>query len=230
VAGGGSIYEWSPATYLSNPSISNPQVLQPPAGSWMYVVTVRDTFGCVKAMKDTVYVHVIPELNVDAGPSDTSVVEGEPLALFATGAITYLWTPDTWLTNPNIHNPVSTPDDNITYRVTGMDASGCIGSDTINVTLFRLEPDMYVPTAFTPNGDGNNDIIKPILLGMRSLNYFRVYNRFGQMVYSTGEIGQGWNGIYGGKPQDMATFVWMAEGVTYKGQRKTKKGYVVLIR
>lgn len=228
-ASGGSIYEWSPVTFLSDPFIANPRVLQP-SGNIRYEVTVRDTLGCTRAFKDSVFVQVIPQLNVDAGPSDTSVVEGEPLALFATGAISYLWTPDRWLSNPNIGNPISTPDGNILYKVTGMDASGCLGSDTIRITLFRLEPDMYVPTAFTPNGDGINDIIKPILLGMRSLNYFRVYNRFGQMVYSTGEIGKGWNGIYGGKAQNMGTFVWMAEGVTYKGQKKTKKGYVVLIR
>ncbi len=158
------------------------------------------------------------------------MVEGEPLQLFATGAVTYLWTPDTWLTNPNIRNPISTPQGSILYRLSGIDASGCLGTDSIRVNLFTLDADMYVPTAFTPNGDGNNDIIRPILLGMRSLNYFRVYNRFGQMVYSTTEIGKGWNGIFGGKAQDMATFVWMAEGVTYKGQKKTKKGNVILIR
>ena len=89
---------------------------------------------------------------------------------------------------------------------------------------------MYVPTAFTPNGDGLNDIIKPLLLGMRGLNYFRVFNRFGELVYETAEREKGWDGVYKGKPQDHGTFVWMAQGVTYKGQTITKKGFVVLIR
>ncbi|MEJ7625335.1 MAG: PKD domain-containing protein [Ferruginibacter sp.] len=228
-ANGGSIYEWSPIVNLSDPFISNPQVIQP-IRNVRYVVTVSDTLGCPKKINDTVFVQVIRQLNVNAGPPDTSVVEGEPLLLSASGAVIYLWSPDTWLTDAFIQNTVSNPKDDILYRVTGMDASGCLGTDSIRVRLFKLDPDMYVPTAFTPNGDGNNDIIKPILLGMRSLNYFRVYNRFGQMVYSTREIGKGWNGIYGGKEQDMATFVWMAEGVTFKGQKKTKKGHVLLIR
>jgi len=67
-------------------------------------------------------------------------------------------------------------------------------------------------------------------VGIRVLNYFRVYNRFGNLLYSTGDIGKGWDGNYGGKGQDPATYVWMAEGVTYKGVTKFKKGYVVLIR
>ena len=89
---------------------------------------------------------------------------------------------------------------------------------------------MYVPTAFTPNGDGLNDVFKPILLGMKSLAYFRVYNRFGELMFSTSQVDHGWDGIYKGKPQDTATFVWMAAGITYKGQLRKKKGYVVLIR
>jgi gliding motility-associated-like protein len=89
---------------------------------------------------------------------------------------------------------------------------------------------MYVPTAFTPNGDGMNDTFKPILLGMKSLSYFRVYNRFGELMFSTSQVDHGWDGVYKGKPQDTATFVWMAGGITYKGQVRKKKGYVVLIR
>ena len=89
---------------------------------------------------------------------------------------------------------------------------------------------MYVPTAFSPNGDGINDVLRPILLGMKELSYFKVFNRFGEMVFSTTEIGRGWDGKIAGKAQDPATFVWMAEGVTYKGAVRRKKGYAVLIR
>src|SRR5690606_650244 len=120
--------------------------------------------------------------------------------------------------------------DNIVYTVVGTDQYGCMGRDSIRITVYRVHPDMYVPTAFTPNGDGNNDVIRPILLGMKNLNYFKVYNRFGQLVFSTTEMGKGWDGVYKGRPQDPATFVWTAEGVTYKGEKITRKGYVVLIR
>jgi len=228
-ASGGSIYSWSPGTFLTNRTIANP-VAQAPTATIRYIVTVRDTLGCVKVINDTVLVRVIQPLQVNAGPSDTSIVDGETLQLLGTGAIQYLWSPPTWLNNNTIANPVAKPQANITYYLTGKDDAGCLANDTIRVSIFKVDPDMYVPTAFTPNSDGLNDIARPILLGMKSLTYFRIYNRFGELMYATTEIGKGWNGIYKGKPQDAATFVWMAEGVTFKGQRKTKKGYVVLIR
>ena len=229
MATGGSSYTWSPTVYLSNPSIANPQVIQP-TSNILYTVTVRDTLGCTKAIKDSVLVRVIQNLLVNAGPRDTSIVEGETITLQATGANTYLWSPGIWISGITIPNPVVAPLDDIEYIVIGTDLNGCKGTDSIHIRLFRLDPDMYVPTAFTPNGDGNNDVIRPILLGMRSLNYFKVFNRFGELMFSTTEKEKGWNGVYKGKPQDSATFVWMAQGVTYKGKLKTKKGYVVLIR
>ncbi|GAB2825480.1 hypothetical protein GCM10027043_28650 [Ferruginibacter profundus] len=229
IASGGSSYLWTPATFLNNRNIANPRSINP-AASIRYIVAVTDTLGCPKPVRDTVWVNVYPKVIANAGPRDTSVVLGEPLALNAAGGVTYLWSPVTWLNNPAIRNPVSLPQSDILYVVTATSAGGCIGTDSILVHVFKVDPDMYVPTAFTPNGDGNNDILRPILLGMKELRYFRVYNRFGNLVYSTTEIGKGWDGIYGGKGQDPATFVWMAEGVTYKGEVKKKKGYAVLIR
>ncbi len=228
-AGGGSIYNWSPAIFLSNTNIANPLVIQP-SRTMQYIVTVRDTLGCPLAIKDTVNVVVIPLLNVNAGPTDTMIVFTQPLQLNASGAVHYTWSPGTWLSNPNIANPISNPQDTIRYILTGVDDNGCIGTDSINVFVFRVEDDMYVPTAFTPNGDGLNDIFKPILIGMKSLAYFKVYNRFGEMVFYTTRVNDGWNGIFKGKPQDTATFVWEAAGVSFTGKFRKKKGYVVLIR
>ena len=229
IASGGSSYSWSPGTFLTNRNIANP-IVQSPTTTIRYIVTVKDTLGCTKMVNDTMIVRVIPPMQVNAGPSDTSIVEGEGLQLLGTGALQYMWSPPTWLNNANIANPVAIPFDNITYYLTGRDNFGCEGFDSIRVRIYNVDPDMYVPTAFTPNGDGLNDLARPILLGMKSLNYFRIYNRFGELVYTTTEIGKGWNGIFKGKPQDPATFVWMAEGITFNGQRKTKKGYVILIR
>ncbi len=232
-AAGGSSYNWSPATYLNNPTIANPLVIQPQADI-TYTVTVTDTLGCSKAITDIVKIFVIPELHVFAG-NDTSIVEDQPLSLPGSGATNYVWNwlPDNlpgWLSSTTVASPTATPQDNITYYVIGTDTHGCKGTDSVNILVYTIDPDMYVPTAFTPNGDGLNDIVKPILLGMRSLNYFRIFNRFGQLVYETSEKEKGWNGIYKAKPQDPGTFVWMAQGVTYKGKTKTQKGFVVLLR
>ncbi|MGC4103079.1 PKD domain-containing protein [Ferruginibacter sp.] len=228
-ATGGSSYLWTPSTFLSNRNIANPVSIRPTA-SIRYIVAVTDTLGCPKPVRDTVWVTVYPKVVANAGPRDTSVVLGQPLQLSATGGVKYMWDPPTWLNNPLIRTPVALPQTDIRYVVTATSAGGCIGSDSIQVHLFKFDPDIYVPNAFTPNGDGLNDILKPILIGMKELGYFRVYNRFGNMVYSTTDIGQGWDGTYLGKGQDPATFVWMAEGITYKGDKRFKKGSVILIR
>ncbi|MBS1513105.1 MAG: PKD domain-containing protein [Bacteroidetes bacterium] len=228
-ATGGSSYLWTPATFLTNRNIQNPVAVRPTA-SIMYIVAVTDTLGCPKPVKDTVWVNVYPPPKADAGPRDTSVVLGEPLQLHGTGGVDYLWDPATWLNNSGIANPIALPQDNIQYILTATTAGGCVSRDTIMVHLFKFDPDIYVPTAFTPNKDGANDVLRPILIGMKELHYFKVYNRFGNLMYSTTEIGQGWDGIYNGRPQDPATFVWYAEGITYKGECRFKKGYAVLIR
>lgn len=228
-ASGGSSYTWFPATFLNSTSIPNP-ISQNPTASIQYVVTVRDNLGCPKPVKDSVWVLVSPPVVANAGPTDTTVVLGQPLQLNASGGDTYLWSPSTWLSNPNIQNPIALPQDNITYMLTATTALGCQGSDLINVKVYKVDPDLYVPSAFSPNGDGLNDILKPILLGMKELHYFKVFNRWGKLLYSTSQQNQGWDGKFNGKTQDPATYIWMAEGVNYKGELKQKKGYSILIR
>jgi gliding motility-associated-like protein len=108
--------------------------------------------------------------------------------------------------------------------------AGCTAEDTIHVFVYKVLPDLYVPGAFTPNGDGKNDIFRPIPIGIEKLHYFKVYNRLGQLIYSTTIQKQGWDGTFKGKPQDPGVFVWTAEAVDYLGKTVFKKGIVTLIR
>ena len=228
LASGGSIYSWSPAAFLTATNIPNPVSVKP-TDNVRYVVTVRDVLGCPKPVRDTMILYV-DRINADAGPRDTSVVLGQPLQLGASGGTNYAWTPSTWLNNPNIKTPISLPQNTIEYVVRVSNDIGCFDTDTILVKLFRLSPSFYVPNAFTPNGDGNNDLFRPIAIGMKSIDVFRVYNRWGQMVYSSSGNVTGWDGTFGGKPQEAATFVWYAEGVDYLNNKVKKKGTVILIR
>ncbi len=228
-ASGGTSYAWSPATFLNNTSIANPQSIKPTANI-RYIVNVRENFGCPKPVKDTVWVYVEKPVVADAGPRDTTVVLGQPLQLNASGGDMYTWYSPTWLNNPNIQNPIALPEGDITYTVTVTTNGGCIGQDFINVKLFKVDPDLYVPTAFSPDGNGKNDILRPILLGMKTLHYFRVYNRWGKLVYSTTQQYAGWDGKLKGKGQSADTYIWMAEGVNYRGELRQKKGYTILIR
>jgi len=228
-ASGGISYQWTPATFLSATNIANPTVLNPTITT-QYIVAVSDVVGCLKPAYDTVIVNVDPQLLPNAGPSDTTVVLGEPLFLNGSGGQTYLWQPSRWLSNPGIANPVALPEDNITYQLLVTSISGCQASDSIRIKLYKVPPSFYVPTGFTPNFDGKNDIIKPILLGMKSLNYFRVFDRWGKLMFSTSQKGAGWDGTFKGNPQDPGTYVWMASGATFTGEVIVRKGYVVLIR
>ncbi|MBS1742172.1 MAG: gliding motility-associated C-terminal domain-containing protein [Bacteroidetes bacterium] len=232
-ASGGSSYSWSPEVFLNNPNSANTDVILPSQTTY-YIVTVTDTLGCPKPITDGVVVFVNTPV-ADAGPRDTSIVQDQPLQLSGTGSTYFHWEaiPDNdnnGLSNANISNPVALPSDNIVYVLTTTDSIGCFDKDTITVHYYKLAPDFYVPTGFSPNGDGTNDILKPIALGLRSVDAFKVYNRWGEMVYSTSRIGQGWDGKYKGADQAPGTYVWFAEGTDYKGKKLFKKGTVVLIR
>jgi len=226
-ATGGSIYSWSPVNFLNNPDIANP--LSSPQESIRYTVKVNDVLGCPKSTYDSVNI-IVERPIADAGPRDTSVVVDQPLQLNGTGAEFYFWSPSTGLNNPDISDPVALLSESQQYVLKVQTISGCTSTDTINITVYKVKPDLYVPDAFTPNGDGKNDIFRPIPVGMKSLTFFKVYNRLGQLVYSTNIINQGWDGTFKGSPQDAGVFVWMAQGIDYLGKTIFKKGSVVLIR
>jgi gliding motility-associated-like protein len=90
--------------------------------------------------------------------------------------------------------------------------------------------DIIVPKAWTPNGDGQNDLLRPILINIKELTYFRIFNRWGELVYETNASGQGWNGIYKGKPQVMDTYTWTAQGIGISGTVIKRTGNSVLLR
>ena len=230
-ASGGSSYIWSPSFFLSNANIPNP--VAKPDRSIRYVVTIRDTLGCPKPFFDTVLVQV-QTITADAGPRDTSIVENQPLQLTATGGQFYLWTPSTGLDNPAIANPVATLSTNIDYVVRTSNSAGCFATDTISVKVYKVVPGIYVPNAFTPGGDGKNDVFRPIAIGIKQITRFKVFNRWGVMVYSSSktayEAGIGWDGNYKGIPQTSAVYVWIVEGTDYLGKKITQKGTVALIR
>jgi gliding motility-associated-like protein len=98
------------------------------------------------------------------------------------------------------------------------------------VKVFKTPADIFMPTAFTPNGDGKNDKIFPICVGIQKLVFFRIYNRWGQLVFSTNEIGRGWDGMIGSAQSSTENFVYMVQGIDYMGKVISKKGNVVLVR
>ncbi|MBL0359343.1 MAG: gliding motility-associated C-terminal domain-containing protein [Chitinophagaceae bacterium] len=87
-----------------------------------------------------------------------------------------------------------------------------------------------MPNAFTPNGDGINDIFRPILVGINSTDYFRIYNRYGQAIFETSRFMEGWDGTFKGLNQPAGAYVWMLKGKGKNGRAVEMKGSVILVR
>ena len=231
----GPIFSWSPAAGLSSISILQPSVS--PLFTTAYILTDRDTLGCPKPFRDTVVINVLPPLMLNAG-HDTAIVTGQPLQLFAktsnTDYLLYSWIPATWLNNSSIANPVATisspATDSITYTVTATNSNGCFVSDEIKIFIYKTLPGIYMPNAFSPNADGKNDVMKPILAGISSLDYFSIYNRWGQLIFSTSQMGRGWDGNIGGKPAATGSFVYIVRAKDYLGKTLMQKGSFVLVK
>jgi gliding motility-associated-like protein len=226
------VYTWTPGTYLSSSTGINP--ICTPDKTITYTLNVTDANGCPSLTTDQVTVFVTPPIAVKTYPADTIVYSGAQVPLLATSAGTsYVWSPAAGLDNPNIANPVATApaiDGTVViYQVTTTTSAGCQGDAFVIVRVYK-GPDIYVPTAFTPNGDGKNDQFIPFPVGIKKLNYFRVFNRWGQLLYSTTTLNQGWDGRLAGVQQSSGVYVWMVEGVTMDNKLITKKGTVTLIR
>jgi gliding motility-associated-like protein len=143
--------------------------------------------------------------------------------------ISILWKPATSLDNPAVYNPVFKGPEDQLYTIRIETAAGCVTVDTQYVkTIDKIL--IYVPTAFTPNNDGKNDYLHPILMGIKDLRYFRIYNRWGQLIYESKKELPGWDGKINGVIQSTQVVVWLLEGVGLDGKIYRRKGTTALIR
>ena len=156
---------------------------------------------------------------------------GSSIQLNANGATYYKWSPaNGTLNNPNINNPIATPTDSVTtYTVYGMTEFGCLDSAQIKVYVDQDVKD-FAPSGFTPNGDGKNDVFRLIGMRFHKLVDFRIYNRWGEKVFQTSNIEDGWDGSYKGVPQDLGTYMYEIIVALPNGLNKSYKGNVTLIR
>jgi gliding motility-associated-like protein len=225
-----STFSWTPAAGLSDPGILNPAAS--PSVTTKYYLTAS-TDGC--SQTDSLTVHVNPSPRVSAG-NDTSVIIGQPLQLNAidvsnSGFTRYAWSPAEGLDNPNIRNPVALTGHTMRYTVAAsIGGTVCEAEASLLVKVFGSGPDIYVPGAFTPDGDGKNDIFRAIPVGIRDFSYFVVFNRRGQQVFRTADPRKGWDGRINGSPQSTGTYIWAASGVDFQGRRIERRGTVVLVR
>ena len=229
---GGVSYEWSPATYfVSAANVQNPDVKA--TSDITYSLMVTDGFNCHSLVPDMVKIDVTPSVKIFAG-NDTIAAMNQPIQLTvrelsAAGVTSYTWTPSTFLSNATIASPVATLTADQRFFVVGTTPDGCQGIDEVLIKVYK-GPDIYVPSGFTPNNDGLNDVLRPVPVGIRDFRFFRVFNRWGEMIFASQDPKRGWDGKIKGVEQGTGTYVWIAEGVDYKGNLVTRKGVVTIIR
>lgn len=185
------------------------------------------------ATSNTIFITVNPTLVITVDPDTLTTCWTMPVALNASGADTYSWSPDLHLSCLDCPNPLADPSDTTLYTVTGTSGS-CTGTATVLVNIKC--PDVFVPSAFTPNGDNVNQFFKvefPIGFVVTDFTLM-VFDRWGQMVFHTNDQNEGWDGTFNGKPFSTGVFVWMFRGKDRDGRsvsvNRTNSGDVTLIR
>lgn len=177
-----------------------------------------------------IYMTINPLPTVSFDP-DTVFIKsniGVQLSPLITGNIAqYQWSPAEGLSNTFIESPVANPDSSMIYQISVNSDSGCSASDKITVIPIRS---LVMPNSFTPNGDGHNDVFRIPPEDQFVLQDFAVFNRWGERIFATRNISEGWNGIYKGSPADPGTYVYIITGKTFSGKPVLLKGAVVLIR
>ncbi len=199
-------YSWTPSESLSDSTIANP-IATPPVTT-TYQVIVGDTNNCVDTALATVTVFQRPP-SIDW---DTLIVIGAEVNLDVNlgSGYSYVWTPSEGLSCTDCPVLVAQPFVDTDYTVVISDSGGCFQVPSYYRFEVKPETTIDVPTAFTPNGDGNNDLIFVRGWGIKSLVEFKIYNRWGQLVFETSDINQGWDGRFNGKDQNNDTYTYHA--------------------
>ncbi len=223
-------YIWTPASGIRNDLLL--QTYAYPKTTTLYTLTTTTTvvdYGCDFTSTGTVNVTVQPTVYANAG-RDTIAVKGSPHQLQGSGATFYEWSsPTAIINNPFTKNPFAILNDDAVFYLKATDTIGCVGRDTVFIKAYN-GPAYYIPTAFTPNGDGQNDIFRAIPVGFANTTYFRVFNRLGVLVFETNQYLKGWDGTYNGKPQPAGVYVWTVAGTDKDFKKVELKGTVNLLR
>ena len=218
-------YAWAPAASVAFPTSAVTNAT--PDSSQIYTLTVTDNYGCNFSVTDDVLVTMQPPVPAYAG-HDTIAVLGVPHQLFGSGGVSYLWSPSFPLNLATAQNPLATLNNDQEFILQVTDIAGCIGYDTVFIQAYQ-GPNYYVPNAFSPNGDGLNDVFRAVPVGMAKTEWFRVFNRYGQLVFETSQWLKGWDGKWKGKVQPLGAYVWIVKGVDKNGRIVEMKGTVMLL-
>ena len=184
---------------------------------------LADTFRQIIAVQSPIPGNAYPPVNA---------IINKPQQLNARAiGINYLWSPGIYLNSISSRTPMVTSSQEQLYRIAITNLAGCTTVDTQLVRVFN-DRNIYVPEGFSPDNDGRNDRLAPILVGINEMKVFRIYNRWGLLVYDNKNANayNGWDGTYKGAKQPIETYAWVAEGIDVDGQYIRRTGNTILIR
>ena len=222
-ASGGSIYQWSPATYLSTPQQQN--TLAKPLTSIIYKVNVMNSFGCADTASVNIKVIVLPIVNAGA---DVITIAGKAVQLSGTvsgDAARFSWSPVNFILNENTLTPVVSPPTDYEYILTAFAPKNC-GSSTDTVQI-KIINGIFIPNAFSPNGDGKNDTWNVPSLEAYPLHTLTIFNRYGQVVFQRNKTFVPWNGFFKGQLLPAGAYTYL---IDLNNGTAVLKGSFLLIR
>jgi gliding motility-associated-like protein len=225
-------------TTVTGITTSTYQLTVSPTDTTIYTITSISDANCSGIPVNlTTVVNVsptVPGIRYPTVTATANVAIQLQARVFGNG-YTYQWNPFVGLNNTSIFNPIFRYDRETEYLISITSPAGCTVVDTLLVKIVEqappvLECGLWVPKAWTPNRDGHNDKLYPLTLNIRELKYFRIFNRWGQLVFETNILGFGWDGIFKLKEQVSDTYTWTVEAVCEDGRLIKRAGNAVLIR
>lgn len=218
-------FKWMPPDGLSNDAVANP--VASPQSFTNYKVTVTNSYGC----KDSAFVPISVYKNpvAKAGP-DKIILAGDTATINASVSgtdVNYYWSPSLYMDNSRSLTPVVNPPKEINYTLNAVSTVGCgVATDDVKISVYK---DIFIPNAFTPNGDGINDMFRVLPFENYKIIKFGIYNRWGKLMFETDDAHNGWNGTFGGEPAPAGVYVYYIE-MQNRQKKIKKKGTIVLLR
>ena len=228
-------YLWSPADVLDDPTSATPNAN--PEETTQFEVVVTNQFGCTETLSTQANV-IDLQLNLDAtaDPEEITLFTENDFSILSTNntvQVDYLWEPAESLDDPTSPSPTATPEETTTYTVIITDVNGCVGMDTVTVRVLNppcIDPFIFIPTGFTPNNDGFNDVLFIRSGDVIEELYFTIYNRWGQMLFETTDPSVGWDGTFQGELLSPDVYGYYLQVKCVNGEEFFKKGNITLLR
>ncbi|MDE3184103.1 MAG: gliding motility-associated C-terminal domain-containing protein [Bacteroidota bacterium] len=218
-------FKWIPAAGLSNDAIGNP--VATPQQFTNYQVIVTNSYGC----KDSAYVPISVYKNpvAQAGP-DKIILSGDTATLNASVRgtnVNYYWSPSLFMNDSHSLNPYVYPPQEMNYTLNVVSTVGCgTATDDVKISVYK---DIFIPNAFTPNGDGINDVFRIIPYENYKVNRFCIYDRWGKLMFETTDAHNGWDGTINGIPAAAGVYIYYVE-MQNRQKKISKKGTIILLR